>query len=53
MAREVFTRYKALIIEPSARKYSERHDNIETIYKKLQENRDTADVTDVLKAIQN
>jgi type I restriction enzyme R subunit len=51
MAREVFSRFKALITEPSARQYAERHDNIEAIYKKLQEQRDTADVTDVLKAL--
>lgn len=29
----------------------ERHDNIEAIYKKLNERRDTADVTEVLKAL--
>ena len=31
--------------------YAERHDNIEAIYKKLEERRDTADVTDVLKEL--
>jgi type I restriction enzyme R subunit len=31
--------------------YAERHDNIETVCKKLQEKRDTADVTEVLKAL--
>ena len=31
--------------------YAERHDNIEAIYKKLQEKRDTADVTEVLKEL--
>jgi type I restriction enzyme R subunit len=51
MAREVFSRMKTLILEPSARAYYVRHDNLETIYKKLQERRDTADVTDVLKQI--
>ena len=51
MAREVFSRMKTLILEPSVRPYYVRHDNLETIYKKLQERRDTADVTDVLKAI--
>ena len=38
-------------MEPSVFAYAERHDNIETIYKKLQEKRDTADVTEVLKEI--
>ena len=50
MAREVFNRFKALLVEPSAWAYAERHDNIEAIYKKLTERRDTADVTELLKA---
>lgn len=51
MARHVFSRFKALLMEPSAFIYAERHDNIEAIYKKLQEKRDTADVTDLLKEL--
>ncbi len=51
MAREVFTRFKALLMEPSALAYAERHDNIEAVYKKLQDRRDTADVTEVLKEL--
>jgi type I restriction enzyme R subunit len=51
MARQVFIRFKALLMEPSAFTYAERHDNIEAIYKKLQEKRDTADVTSVLKEL--
>ena len=51
MARQVFIRFKALLMEPSALAYAERHDNIETIYKKLQDRRDTADVTQVLKEL--
>jgi type I restriction enzyme R subunit len=51
MARQVFMRFKALLMEPSVFTYAERHDNIEAIYKKLQERRDTADVTEVLKEI--
>jgi len=51
MARELFSRMKTLILEPSARPYYIRHDNIEAIYKKLDERRDTADVTEVLKEI--
>jgi type I restriction enzyme R subunit len=51
MARQVFMRFKALLMEPSAFAYAERHDNIEAIYKKLQDKRDTADVTEVLKAL--
>lgn len=51
MAREVFNRFKALLTEPSAFQYALRHDNLEAIYKKLEENRDTADVTAVLKEL--
>ena len=51
MAREVFARMKAVIAEPAAYAYAERHDNIEAIYKKLQERRDTADVTELLKEL--
>lgn len=52
LARQVFIRFKALITEPSAWAFAERHDNIEAIYKKLTERRDTADVTDLLKELQ-
>jgi type I restriction enzyme R subunit len=51
MAREVFARFKALLMEPSVFTFAERHDNIEAIYKKLEERRETADVTDVLKEL--
>ncbi|MHB1032965.1 MAG: type I restriction enzyme endonuclease domain-containing protein [Pirellulaceae bacterium] len=51
MARQLFSRFKALLMEPSAFAYGERHDNIEAIYKKLEERRDTADVTDLLKEL--
>lgn len=51
MARQVFSRFKALLMEPSALIYAERHDDIEAIYRKLQEKRDAADVTGVLKEL--
>jgi type I restriction enzyme R subunit len=51
IARQVFIRFKALLMEPSAFAYGERHDNIEAIYKKLEDRRDTADVTEVLKEL--
>ncbi|MDP9177063.1 MAG: type I restriction endonuclease subunit R [Gemmatimonadota bacterium] len=51
MARHVFSRFKALLMEPGARTYAERHDNIEAIYRKLQDRRDTADVTELLKEL--
>ena len=51
LARQVFVRFKALLMEPSAFAFAERHDNIEAIYKKLTERRDTADVTGLLKEL--
>ena len=51
LARQVFVRFKALLMEPSAYPFAERHDNIEAIYKKLTEARDTADVTELLKEL--
>jgi type I restriction enzyme, R subunit len=51
LARQVFTRFRALLMEPTAFAYAERHDNIEAIYKKLTERRDTADVTELLKEL--
>jgi type I restriction enzyme R subunit len=49
LSRVVFNRFKALLVEPSALAYAERHDNLEAIYKKLTERRDTADVSELLK----
>jgi type I restriction enzyme R subunit len=51
LARLVFARFKALLMEPTAFTYAERHDNLESIYKKLQERRDTSDVTELLKEL--
>ncbi len=51
LARQIFIRFKGLLMEPSALLYAERHDNIEAIYKKLTERRDTADVTVLLKEL--
>jgi type I restriction enzyme R subunit len=36
LSRVVFSRFKALLVEPSALVYAERHDNIEAIYKKAE-----------------
>ena len=51
LARAIFLRFKALVTEPTVHLYAERHDNIDTIYKKLTEKRDDADITDLLKAL--
>lgn len=51
MARQVFLRFKALIMEEAVFAFAERHDNLEAIYKKLGERRDLSDVTAVLKEL--
>lgn len=51
IARQVFSRFKALVMEPSVFAYARRHDDIEAIYKKLNERRDAADITGVLQAL--
>ena len=51
LARQIFIRFKVLLMEPSALAYAERHDDIEAIYKKLTERRDTADVTALLQVL--
>ena len=51
LSRQVFIRFKALLMEPTVFTYAERHDNIEAVYKKLTERRDTADVTELLKEL--
>lgn len=52
MAREVFSRAKALIGEPSLYVYALRIDNIDAIYKKLIQKREVSDVTDILRELQ-
>lgn len=51
LARVVFSRFKALLVEPSALLYAERHDNLEAIYRKLGERRDMAEVGELLKVL--
>ena len=51
LCRVVFSRFKALLVEPSALIYAERHDNLEAIYRKLSERRDTADVSALLQVL--
>ena len=51
LAHQVFSRFKVLVSEPAAYVYSEHHDNIEAIYKRLLERRDAADVSEILKKL--
>ena len=44
-------RFKVPLMQPTGFAYAERHDNIEAIYKKLTERRDTANVTALLKEL--
>jgi type I restriction enzyme, R subunit len=44
-------RFRSLITERVVFNFAERHDNIEKIYKKLQERRDTSEVSDLLKEL--
>ena len=49
LARQVFSRFKALVADSAAHTFAIRRDNIEAIYKKLQEQVDHADVHELLK----
>lgn len=51
MAQHVFSRFTALLMEPSALAYAERRDNIETIYKKVRDRGGAADVSEVIKEL--
>ncbi len=51
LARLVVARFRALAGEPAVITFAERRDNIETIWRKLDERRDDADVTDILKEL--
>ncbi|MCC5841859.1 MAG: type I restriction endonuclease subunit R [Opitutales bacterium] len=51
LARQVFVRFKSLITDRVVFDFAEQHDNIEKIFKKLQERRDTSDVSQLLKEL--
>jgi len=51
LTRQVFDRFRALLTEPVVYPYVERRDNLEPIYKKLEERRDTSEVTELLKEL--
>ena len=52
MAREVFKKFKAVLPDPVIEQYQGAYKAIDIIYKKLQENRESADIADVMKALQ-
>ena len=51
MARQVLTRLRALVTEPVVYTFAERHDNIEAIYRKLDERSDATDITGLMKEL--
>ncbi len=50
-AREVFKKFKACITIKSINDYRKDHDAIDIIYKKLQDDKDKADITDIIKEL--
>jgi len=54
LAREVFKKRKALVSEPDRLEpYRREADGIEAIYKRLQENKEAADISDVMSALRD
>ncbi|HPS64280.1 MAG TPA: type I restriction endonuclease subunit R [Ignavibacteria bacterium] len=52
LAREVFKKFKACINIPQVREYREKYGAINIIYKELQEDREKADISHILKELQ-
>ncbi|QTA84210.1 type I restriction endonuclease subunit R [Desulfonema magnum] len=51
LAREVFQKFKAVLPDPVINDFRPRHDAIRIIYKTLQENKENADISDVMKSL--
>jgi len=51
LSGEVFKKFKAVLPDPVINKFRPRHDAIRIIYKKLQENKEKADISDVMKSL--
>jgi len=52
LAREVFRKFKACITIPGVQEYRDEYGAIDIIYKKLQDDREKADITSVVKELQ-
>ncbi|MCX6162167.1 MAG: type I restriction endonuclease subunit R [Ignavibacteriae bacterium] len=52
MAREVFIKFKACINIPEVRNYRDKYGAIDIIYKSLQNDRQKADITSIIKELQ-
>jgi len=53
IAREMFKKFKACLTIRAVNDHRAEHDVVDIIYKKLQTDRDAADITDVLKQLQD
>jgi len=53
LAREVFTKFKSALMVDGVNDFIPRHDAISIIYKRLQDNRDDADIVDIMKSLQS
>jgi type I restriction enzyme R subunit len=51
LAREVFKKFQACLTIRGILKYKKEHDAIEIIYQKLQDDRDKADITEVIREL--
>jgi type I restriction enzyme R subunit len=51
LARIVFKKFKACLTIPAVNDFKKPHDAIDIIYKKLQGDRDTADISDIIKEL--
>ncbi|OQX05340.1 MAG: DEAD/DEAH box helicase, partial [Desulfobacteraceae bacterium IS3] len=51
LSGEVFKKFKAVLPDTVINKFRPRHDAIRIIYKKLQENKEKADISDVMKSL--
>lgn len=51
LAREAFKKYKACITIPGINDYRQLYDAINIIYRSLQEDRDKADITDIIREL--
>lgn len=53
LAREVFRKFKAVLPDPAIERFQASYQAIDVIYKQLQENRENADISEVMKALQD
>ena len=52
MCREVFKRFKACVNKPAVNAHRAKRDAINVVYKSLQQDREKADISDIIRALQ-